>query len=111
MLRNTAEFKTLIFHGCIALMWLPLFVWKFGFESAEEFLFYWIANGLLLLSYYLFWARYFRKRTLSTAMALAIIPTLIFLLSGILLRHRLLVLAAVLFGLAHCSITYLTHKE
>ena len=97
-------------YGCIILMWLPLLVWKFGFGSVEEFLIYLIGNGVLLLCYYLFWMFYSRKRTLSVAMALAIIPTTIFLLSGILLRHWLLVVAAILFGAAHCMITYMTHK-
>ena len=97
-------------YGCIILMWLPLLVWKFGFGSVEEFLIYLIGNGVLLLCYYLFWMFYSRKRTLSVAMALAIIPTAIFLLSGILLRHWLLVVAAILFGSAHCMITYMTHK-
>ena len=98
-------------YGCIVLMWLPLLVWKFGFGSAEELLIYLTANGILILSYYLFWAQYSRKKTLSKAMALAIIPTLIFILSGILLRHWLLMIAALLFGFAHCRITYITHKE
>ena len=98
-------------YGCIILMWLPLLVWKFGFGSVEEFLIYLIGNGVLLLCYYLFWMFYSRKRTLSVAMALAIIPTAIFLLSGLLLRHWLLVAFAILFGFAHCTITYMTHKE
>ena len=98
-------------YGCIVLMWLPLLVWKFGFGSTEEFLIYLIGNGVLLLCYYLFWVLYFRKRSLPNAMALAVIPSLIFLLSGMLLRHWLLAIAAVLFGFAHCIITYKTHKE
>lgn len=98
-------------YGCIILMWLPLLVWKFGFGSVEEFLIYLIGNGALLLCYYLSWMLYSRKKTLSVAMALAIIPTAIFLLSGILLHHWLLVAFAILFGACHCTITYLTHKE
>ena len=98
-------------YGCIILMWLPLLVWKFGFGSVEEFLIYLIGNGVLLLCYYLSWMLYSRKKTLSVAMALAIIPTAIFLLSGLLLRHWLLVAFAILFGFAHCTITYMTHKE
>lgn len=98
-------------YGCIILMWLPLLVWKFGFGSVEEFLIYLIGNGALLLCYFLSWMLYSRKKTLSVAMALAIIPTAIFLLSGILLRHWLLVAFAILFGFAHCTITYMTHKE
>lgn len=98
-------------YGCIILMWLPLLVWKFGFGSVEEFLIYLIGNGALLLCYFLSWMLYSRKKTLSVAMALAIIPTAIFLLSGLLLRHWLLVAFAILFGFAHCTITYMTHKE
>ena len=98
-------------YGCIILMWLPLLVWKFGFGSVEEFLIYLIGNGALLLCYYLPWMLYSRKKTLSVAMALAIIPTAIFLLSGILLQHWLLVAFAILFGACHCTITYMTHKE
>ena len=97
-------------YGCIILMWLPLLVWKFGFGSVEEFLIYLIGNGALLLCYYLSWMLYSRKKTLSVAMALAIIPTAIFLLSGILLHHWLLVAFAILFGACHCTITYMTHK-
>ena len=98
-------------YGCIILMWLPLLVWKFGFGSVEEFLIHLIGNGALLLCYSLSWMLYSRKKTLSVAMALAIIPTAIFLLSGILLQHWLLVAFAILFGACHCTITYMTHKE
>ena len=98
-------------YGCVVLMWLPFLVWKFGFRSEEELLIYLLANGILLLSYYLFWIFYSRKKNLPKAMALAIIPTVIFLLSGILLRHWSLVAAAAIFGFAHCKITYMTHKE
>ena len=97
-------------YGCIILMWLPLLVWKFGFGSVEEFLIYLVGNGALLLCYYLFWMLYSQKKTLSKAMALAVIPTAIFLLSGILLHHWLLVAFAILFGACHCTITYMTHK-
>lgn len=98
-------------YACIVLMWLPLLVRKFGLGSVEEFLIYLIVNGFLLLSYYFFWGLYSRKKTLSKAMSLAIIPTMIFLFSGILLHHWLLSVAAVFFGIAHCTITYITHKK
>lgn len=42
--------------------------------------------------------------TMKVAVALAAIPTIIFLLCGILLRHWLLVAAALLFGVGHISI-------
>ena len=44
-------------------------------------------------------------------MALAIIPICMFLLSGITLRHMLLVVSAVVFGIGHIYITYQNAKE
>lgn len=96
-------------YGCMILMWLPLLVWKFGFASAEEFIAYLLLNGGLILAYWLIWLVYAKKATLKTGMALAIIPAVIFLISGVLLRHWLLTAAAVLFGIAHIKITYFTH--
>ena len=91
--------------GCIILMWLPLFVWKFGFSSTGMLLIYLLGNGLLLLLYILFWMSYFKKESPIKAMALAIIPSCIFLLSGLLLRHWTLAVFAVLFGLGHIYVT------
>lgn len=88
-------------YGCIILMWLPLFVWKFGFSSVNMLLIYLFGNGLLLISYILIWILYFKRESMNRAMALAIIPSCIFLLSGLLLRHWTLVAFTVLFGLGH----------
>ncbi|HOM03754.1 MAG TPA: hypothetical protein PLH43_13190 [Acetivibrio sp.] len=43
------------------------------------------------------------------AIALAVIPTCIFLLSGFLLKHWLPVSASVLFGVGHVYVTYQNH--
>ena len=98
-------------YGCIILMWLPLMVWKFGFKSNEEFVIYMLLNAILMIVYYCFWAGYFKKKTLKKGIALAIVPTAIFVISGLLLRHWLLVFFSLLFGVAHIRITYLTHQK
>lgn len=92
-------------YACLILMWLPLFVWKFGFSGAAGLLLYLIGNSGLLLAYLILWLFYFRKKTRGIALALALIPVLIFLLSGLLLRHWALVFAALLFGAGHLCIT------
>ena len=97
-------------YGCIILMWLPLMVWKFGFKSDEEFVIYLFFNGFLIIVYYLCWVGYVKHKTLKKGMALAIIPTTVFLVSALLLRHWILVFFALLFGFAHIRITYLTHQ-
>ena len=92
-------------YACIVLMWLPLLVWKFGFQSVFELLLYLFGNGALLLAYRIVFFRYMRKRSKASALTLAILPSCIFLMSGILLRHWLLVGFAVLFAVGHIYVT------
>ena len=48
---------------------------------------------------------YFAKQKAWKSMALAVIPTLIFLISGITLRHIPLVICAIVFGVGHIYVT------
>lgn len=98
-------------YGCIVLIWLPLLVWKFGFQSAPEMLLYFVGNGLLLLLYWLVFARYLKERTAKRALVLAILPAFVFLLSGLLLRHWLLVGCAVLFAVGHIYVTAVNARK
>lgn len=92
-------------YACIVLMWLPLLVWKFGFQSAFEMLLYLFGNGALLLAYWIVFFRHMRKRSAAKALTLAVLPSCIFLMSGILLRHWLLAGFAVLFAVGHIYVT------
>ena len=92
-------------YACIVLMWLPLLVWEFGFGSEPEALLYFIGNAALLAAYWVTFALYFKKKTKKRALALAVLPACMFLLSGLLLRHWLLVGFAVVFGIAHVYVT------
>ena len=98
-------------YGCIVLMWFPLLVWKFGFKSVPEMLLYFVGNGALLLAYWLVYARYLKQRTARRALALAVIPACIFLLSGLLLRHWLLVSFALLFAVGHIYVTLINAER
>ena len=93
-------------YSCIVLLWLPLIVWKFGFASVFEMLLYFVCNGMLLAAYWIVFAFYMKHKTERRALTLAILPACIFLLSGILLRHWLLVGFAVLFAVGHICVTY-----
>jgi len=92
-------------YACIILMWLPLFVWKFGFASVIEMVLYMVCTGILLAAYWIMFVIYMKRRTQGLAIALAIIPSCIFFFSGILLRHWLLVGFAVLFAIGHIYVT------
>ena len=92
-------------YACIVLMWLPLLRWKFGFAGVSEMLVYLAGNGALLIAYWIVFFLHMRKKSRATALTLAILPSCIFLLSGILLRHWLLVGFAVLFAIGHIYVT------
>lgn len=92
-------------YACIVLMWLPLLVWEFGFASVLEMLLYLAGNGVLLAAYWIVFLLYFKRKSRTRALALAILPACIFLLSGLLLRHWLLAGFAVLFAVGHIYVT------
>jgi len=83
---------------------------EYGFSSVEAFVIYFVGNTMLLIVYWIIWILYFINKTLWKSMALAIIPTAIFLLSGIASRHYLLVISAIIFGIGHVYVTYQNAK-
>ena len=93
-------------YACIVLMWMPLLVWKFGFASVLDMMLYMACNGLLLAAYWIAFAFYMKRRSVRLALVLAVLPSCIFLLCGILLKHWLLVAFAVLFAIGHIYVTY-----
>ena len=97
-------------YASMALMVLPLGVWKFGFPSAGEFLAYLFGNGMLVLLYLVTWVFYSRKKNYAEILILAITPVSIFVLTGICLRHWLLVATATMFGICHISISIRARK-
>lgn len=97
-------------YGCMALMIIPLFVGKFGFSPLEFLFVYIIGNALLLIMYYVFWALYFKNKGTRNTLALAIIPTLIFIVSAVSVKHWALLVTAVIFGVSHIYITYINNK-
>ena len=87
------------------LMAFNIGIAEFGFASTQHFVAYLIANTALLVAYFIVYALYFKRQTNWKSMALAIIPSCLFLTDGILLRHYLLVSFAIIFALAHICIT------
>lgn len=98
-------------YGCFIFMVFNLpFTW-FGFSSDEAFAVYLIANIILTLAYILIWIFCFRRNSLFRAVSLSVIPSLIFLLSGILSRSVLLIISAVIFAPCHIIISVKNVKE
>jgi hypothetical protein len=98
-------------YCCVVLMVFPVLVWKFGFRSNEEMILWAVVCAALLAAYFICWAFYFRKPSLPVALWLAILPSAIFILRGIFLRHWLLVGSGILFAIGHIHNTWVNNRQ
>ena len=92
--------------GCFGLMIIYIPNTWFGWQSDEAFAVYLIADVILVSAYCVIWAVCFKKNDLFKALSLSIIPSTVFLLSGILSRSVLLIISAVIFAPCHILISY-----
>ncbi len=100
--------------GRYASMFLMIFnigIAEFGFSSVEAFIVYAIGNIVLIAAYWMVWLMFFIQPGFARSMALAIIPTVIFLLNGITLMHLFLIGSSIIFGIGHIYVTYQNAKE
>lgn len=92
-------------YGCMLFMIWHLGLREFDFDSVVDFLLWLVVTMLLLAAYWVFWFLYFKNAKTGYTMALAVIPCIVFLLTGFVLHHACLVIAAVLFTVGHVYIT------
>jgi hypothetical protein len=83
---------------------IPLLEFSYWFNAGK--IVYMALIGVLAVLYCFVWFLYFNKSTMEKAMTLAIIPTVIFLSSGIIQGKVLLIITAIHFGIGHIVITY-----
>lgn len=96
--------------GCFCLMIfnIPYTYLNFWFEHA---LWAYIGvNGGLCLAYILFWIIFKDSDSIKRALSLSIIPSLIFLFSGIILAYIPLIVFAVVFSINHILLSYKNAK-
>ena len=96
--------------GCFGFMIINIPGTWFGWWSDEAFAVYLVVDAVLVTLYCVIWAVCFRKSSVFRALALSIIPSVLFLFSGIMSRSILLTIAAVLFAPSHILILYQNAK-
>lgn len=92
-------------YGCFATMIFNIPGTWFGWWSDDAFAVYMIVNALLVGLYCGIWIICWNKNSLFRALALSILPAIVFLFSGIMARSVLLILSALLFAPAHIFIS------
>ncbi len=93
-------------YGCFGTMIFNIPGTWFGWWSDEAFGIYLVVNALLVGLYCLIWAICWKKNSVFRALALSILPSAVFLFSGIMSRSILLIIAALLFAPTHIYISY-----
>lgn len=92
--------------GCLGFMTFIIPGCGFDFSSDEIFALYLILNTVLIVGYCLIWIICFKKNSIFRALALSIIPSMIFLASGILSSYIPLIVTAIIFASCHIIISY-----
>lgn len=92
--------------SCFGLMVLIIPGCGFGFSSDTAFALYLILAVVLAALYCMIWAICFKKNSIFRALALSIIPSLLFLVSGVLSYYWPLIVASIIFAPCHITISY-----
>ena len=92
--------------GCMAFMVINIPKTWLGWWNDEAFSTYLVINIISVILYCLIWITYFKKNSVFKALSLSIIPSFIFLFSGIMTRSILLIISAVIFAPSHIIISY-----
>lgn len=93
--------------GCFGFMIIHIPGTWFGWWSDKAFAIYLIVDMLLVVLYCIIWIVCFRKNSMFRALALSVIPSVLFLFSGIMSRSVLLIIASIIFAPSHIAISYM----
>lgn len=96
--------------GCFGFMIINIPGTCFGWWSDEAFALYLIVDIILVAIYCTIWIICFKKSSIFRALALSILPSVLFLFSGIMSRSVLLIIASILFAPSHIMISYRNAK-
>ena len=93
-------------YGCFVLMIFNIPYTYFDFWFDYALIVYLSVNGGLCLAYLIFWAICWNRNNKLKALSLSILPSCIFLFSGIVLANIPLIVFAVIFSVNHILISY-----
>lgn len=82
----------------------------FGFYFNNGLILYLIVDSILVVLYCLIWAICFKKPSVFRALSLSIIPSILFLYSGVMIRSILLIIFSLIFAPCHILISYKNSK-
>ena len=97
--------------GCFGFMIFNVPGTWFGWWSDEAFAIYLVVDSLLIVLYCIIWVICWKKNNVFRALALSIIPAVVFMFSAVMSRSILLIIASILFAPTHIMISYKNVKD
>ena len=97
--------------GCFIFMIVNIPYTYFGFWIDCGLIIYLVVDFVLVAAYCLIWIICFCKNSIFRSLALSIIPSVLFLFSGVMLRSVILTVCAVIFAPCHILISYKNAKK
>lgn len=97
-------------YGCMMFMIFNIPYTYFNFWFTHALIVYLITNGVLLVLYILGWIIFRKGRNTVKMLWLSIIPTTLFLFSGVMLLSVPLIILAVIFGIGHITVSYMNRN-
>ncbi len=97
-------------YGCMTFMIFNIPYTYFNFWFTHALIVYLIINGVLLVLYILGWIIFRKGRNTVKMLWLSIIPTTLFLFSGVMLLSVPLIILAVIFGIGHITVSYMNRN-
>lgn len=92
-------------YGCLAFMIFNIPYTYFNFWFGNALVVYLSVNGALCILYCVLWAVFWNKNHKAKALSLSVLPTVVFLFSGIVLLNVPLIAFSVIFGIFHIFIS------
>ena len=93
-------------YACLVLMVFNIPYTYFDFWFDYALIVYLSVNGALCLVYLIFWVICWNRDGKLKALSLSVIPSVIFLFSGIVVANIPLIVFAVIFGINHILLSY-----
>lgn len=109
--RTVAVIEQVGRYGCFAFMILNLPLARQGQPLGGALALYLTVNTALTVLYCGIWILFFRKKGIFKALSLSIIPSVLFLFSGILRGSVPLIISSLLFAPSHILISYKNAKH
>ena len=97
-------------YGCMVFMIFNIPYTYFDFWFTHALIVYLTINGVLLALYILGWILFRKGRNTVKMLWLSIIPTTLFLFSGVMLLSIPLIILAVIFGIGHITVSYMNRN-